>query len=334
MLSTLPIKPIGPSRGTPVLEYTIRGFVKSGWQVHFLAGFKPEPEYDLDSSSILLTWFSLDKLVRLSEIRKLGYFFRFLLAVGYFGCFLLKGIKVAFREDVDLIYAWDPYSSVPGKVLSLLFGKPLVTRILGTSLKEKDLNIFYKIRRWHIVLSYKFHGSLIVMTNDGTQGDKVLRKLGIDMQKVRFWMNGVDRDHFRVLPNRDVSRERLKVRRRHVLLCISRLANWKRVDRSINALPRVIERHPDTILIVVGDGSERKRLEKLAAELGVLDYVRFEGAVPHHEIPKYYAAADIFLSFYDWSNVGNPLLEAMMSGKCIVTLNNGCLLYTSPSPRD
>lgn len=33
--------------------------------------------------------------------------------------------------------------------------------------------------------------------------------------------------------------------------------------------------------------------------------------------------ADIFLSVNDLGNVGNPLLEAMVCGKCIVTLNNG-----------
>ncbi|MEM4675392.1 MAG: glycosyltransferase family 4 protein [Nitrososphaerota archaeon] len=77
------------------------------------------------------------------------------------------------------------------------------------------------------------------------------------------------------------------------------------------------------MLVIIGEGPERSRLEQLAIKLGVENHVRFEGAVLHKEIPKYLAAADIFLSFYDWSNVGNPLLEAMMAGKCIVTLNNG-----------
>ena len=34
-------------------------------------------------------------------------------------------------------------------------------------------------------------------------------------------------------------------------------------------------------------------------------------------------ASDAFLSFYDLSNVGNPLLEAMMCKKPIITLDNG-----------
>jgi glycosyltransferase involved in cell wall biosynthesis len=37
----------------------------------------------------------------------------------------------------------------------------------------------------------------------------------------------------------------------------------------------------------------------------------------------YYAAADVFVSLYDVSNVGNPLLEAMVAGKCCVALDVG-----------
>ena len=131
------------------------------------------------------------------------------------------------------------------------------------------------------------------------------------------------RELLREMSEEGQARTALNLMSQHVLLTVSRLAGWKCVDRSIQALPNVLRRFSSTILIVVGDGPERERLERLALEVGVRDHVRFEGAVPHSEIPKYLAAADIFLSFYDLSNVGNPLLEAMMAGKCIITLNNG-----------
>ncbi len=161
------------------------------------------------------------------------------------------------------------------------------------------------------------------MTNDGTQGDRVLQQLGVEIGRVRFWLNGVNWESFRFMPQSQEAKTFLKLHAKYVLLCLSRLHSWKRVDRSLRALPAVLERFPDTVLVIVGDGPERKRLEQLALELGVREHVRFEGAVPHTRVPKYLAAADIFLSLYDLSNVGNPLLEAMMAGKCIVTLNNG-----------
>jgi glycosyltransferase involved in cell wall biosynthesis len=165
---------------------------------------------------------------------------------------------------------------------------------------------------------------LAIMTNDGSQGDRVLEVLGAKNNRTRFWMNGVDWEMFTPLPDRQECRRKLHIAASHpLLLTVSRLVDLKRVDRAITALPNVLQGHPDCDLVIVGEGPERGRLEQLAASLEVQAHVSFAGSVPHSNVPEYLAAADVFLSFYDWSNVGNPLLEAMMAGKCIVTLDNG-----------
>jgi glycosyltransferase involved in cell wall biosynthesis len=57
--------------------------------------------------------------------------------------------------------------------------------------------------------------------------------------------------------------------------------------------------------------------------LGVEDYVKFVGAVNHKDIGQLLNAADLFVSLYELSNVGNPILEALCCGKCVVSINNG-----------
>ncbi|MCK4245393.1 MAG: glycosyltransferase family 4 protein, partial [Candidatus Omnitrophica bacterium] len=52
-------------------------------------------------------------------------------------------------------------------------------------------------------------------------------------------------------------------------------------------------------------------------------YVRFVGAVTLEKVADYMNAADIFVLVNDFSNVSNGLYEAMVCGKCIVTLDNG-----------
>ena len=73
----------------------------------------------------------------------------------------------------------------------------------------------------------------------------------------------------------------------------------------------------------MGDGPKKTKLEQLTNKLGIKQNVRLERAVPHNKVLKYLAVTNIFLSFNDWSNMGNPLLKAMIAGKYIVTLNNG-----------
>jgi glycosyltransferase involved in cell wall biosynthesis len=76
-------------------------------------------------------------------------------------------------------------------------------------------------------------------------------------------------------------------------------------------------------LLIVGDGEERANLEAQSKALGLQASVTFVGGVPQPEVQRYLWAADVFLSVNELSNVGNPLLEAMVAGRCILTLDEG-----------
>jgi glycosyltransferase involved in cell wall biosynthesis len=58
-----------------------------------------------------------------------------------------------------------------------------------------------------------------------------------------------------------------------------RLKKYKGVDQFISAVASVIKTHPGLRAVIVGQGDDRQRLERLAAELGVKDTVTFTGYV-------------------------------------------------------
>jgi len=323
MMSTLAIQPLAPAYGTPVITYALRAYLKAGWTIYFIAGFKPDPIDDELVRHLRVSWFAVPWLRALGRLRKIGFFARTIWWMMAQVLFFIKGFRIISKHKVNLIYTWDVDAAPAGWLLSRVYPIPWVARYLGTFLWDQKKKRAWKLRSWQQVLAYKLPADMVIMTDDGTFGDRVLRSLGVDMKRVRFWMNGVDRESFTSLPDKIQARRELGINSKWVLLTLSRLHSWKRVDRAIQALPEILRVFPNTVLLVVGDGPERKRLERLAMDLGVAKHIRFEGAVPHRDVPKYLAAADVFLSFYDLSNVGNPLLEAMMAGKCIVTLNNG-----------
>jgi glycosyltransferase involved in cell wall biosynthesis len=88
-------------------------------------------------------------------------------------------------------------------------------------------------------------------------------------------------------------------------------------------MPKVLAWAPDALLLVVGDGEERARLEALARDCGVAERVRFVGAVPQADVMRYMHASEVFLAVADLSNVGNPLLESMACGMCVVAVDAG-----------
>lgn len=89
-----------------------------------------------------------------------------------------------------------------------------------------------------------------------------------------------------------------------------RLFKKNGVQHFVRAVPLILEAIPVEAL-VVGDGPERPRLERLARELGATEHVRFLGARPHREMPGYLSSAEIavFPSLMEATSVA--ALEAM-----------------------
>ena len=103
------------------------------------------------------------------------------------------------------------------------------------------------------------------------------------------------------------------------LLYVGRLAPKKGVDYLIEAVAEI-----DASLTVVGDGSERTRLERLARETGA--DVTFEGEVSPEAVQRYYRSAGVFaLASTEGEGMPNVVLEAMSWGLPVVATDSGGL---------
>jgi glycosyltransferase involved in cell wall biosynthesis len=102
-----------------------------------------------------------------------------------------------------------------------------------------------------------------------------------------------------------------------IVLSVGRLSKEKGHAELIRAMPDVIG-HCDfpVALLIVGDGPEQSRLERLCARLGLTEHVRFLGYRP--DVSPYYAAADVFALTSHSEGSPNVLLEAMDAGVPIV----------------
>lgn len=79
-----------------------------------------------------------------------------------------------------------------------------------------------------------------------------------------------------------------------LVVCVARLVRRKGQDSLIRAWPEVLRTWPGAHLVLVGDGPDRRHLERLARWYGVSDRVHLIGSVPHEDVPRYLAAADVF----------------------------------------
>ena len=105
-----------------------------------------------------------------------------------------------------------------------------------------------------------------------------------------------------------------------LLLFVGRFMPWKGIDTAIRALAHI----PRARLVLAGDGQERPNLEVLVAELGLSERVSFLGALPRHELPGVYAAADLLLATsYASETFGIGPVESQACGLPVVASNFG-----------
>jgi len=165
---------------------------------------------------------------------------------------------------------------------------------------------------------------LTIMTNDGTRGDRVLKAMRVPQTRWRFWLNGVQKDMR--LPNFDRKAQKVGLGLDPdciILMTTGRLEYWKRQDRVIRALPRIIAEFPNTKYTLIGEGPIRNNLESLARELGILDHIWFVGAVPNESLSTYLNVADIYCQVNDLSNLSTTLMEALAAGCACITRDVG-----------
>ncbi len=229
------------------------------------------------------------------------------LAVKRFMANLIKGGRRFDVIDAHYVYP----DGVAAALLARDLGLPFVMTGRGS-----DLNVIPRYALPRRQISWAIGRAAAVITVSGDLRRRSL-ELGAPPDRVHVLRNGVSLETFHP-HDRDDSRARLSVSG-PMLLCVGNLIPLKGHDLALHALADIL----GATLVLVGDGTERARLAKLAEELGVTERVRFLGRVAHSELAAIYSAADALLlpsMSEGWANV---LLEAMACGTPVVATTVG-----------
>jgi len=293
-------------------EYRLlRGLFKRGHEVHFMI-----PSTNEVSRSTVFEGIRIHQFRRLFHAPIIS-----LLSLISFGALeAIRTIKECGKPDVF-------YGISVGAVTSCILGKiyrePNITRIFGTTLLPHLSSPLKMLHRSNMeeLLVFKTPCKYMIITDDGTRGDEVARRLNVQCHKIKFWRNGVDvAQPF----DRNVFKRSLGISAStKIVITLCRLEKWKGVHRIIEVMPDIIAKDEKVILLIVGDGEERDNLEELSNKLNMGRFIKFVGAVSHDEALKYLGIADIFVSLQDYTNLSLPLMEAAANRLCIVTSNSG-----------
>lgn len=211
-------------------------------------------------------------------------------SMGWIGKFVARNLKVPCLHTYHTMYEDYLHYIANGKLL-----KP------------------YHVKQ--MTKTFAFHMSGIIAPS--TRVQTLLQKYGVKSE-IRVIPTGVDISQFEQIETEDY-RSKLDISEdRPVMLALSRLAFEKNTQEIIDGMPAIIEKVPNVLLLIVGDGPARETLEEQTESLNLKDNVRFIGEVDNDEVFHFYQLADLFVSASVTESQGLTFIEALAAGTPVI----------------
>ena len=113
-------------------------------------------------------------------------------------------------------------------------------------------------------------------------------------------------------------KEVLGIAGRPVIGIVGRLAHQKGHTILLDAMAEVIKEFPDVVLMIIGEGPERYKLEDKASALNIDKNILWMGAQPQNKVFELYGIMDVFAMPSLYEGFGLTAAEAMAAGVPVV----------------
>ncbi|MFZ7138903.1 MAG: glycosyltransferase family 4 protein, partial [archaeon] len=201
------------------------------------------------------------------------------------------------------------FTSLEAAVAAKIVHKPLILTIHDVGVSYQDYLIMRGVRPVFdsTVVNYIFGCANAVIAQNDVTYDCASK---FDPKRIVVIPQAVDFETFKPCEDKG----------EYVTFMAARLVSQKGGEAFIRAIPRILTAVEGTKFLVIGDGTQRHFLEKLASKLGVREHVKFVGRVAHNEVPEYLSQTKIAVFP---APAGLAMLEAAAMKRPVITTKNG-----------
>lgn len=230
----------------------------------------------------------------------------------------LNAYKLIKKYNPEIIHA---HWLIPQGVIAAMLKKKsmkLIVTIHGSDLFPLKNKLFMSIQK-------KILENCDVCTlNSEATKNELLKRFREFKKKVIVIPMGVDTKLF---SKKNAKSKFNEYKDKKIILFVGRLNEQKGIEYLVKAMPIINKKIKNTLLLIAGEGSHKKELQKLADSLNVKN-IEFLGALRHDKLAGYYNLADVFVLPSVTSRIGTEglglvLLEAMSCGTPVIGTNTG-----------
>lgn len=218
--------------------------------------------------------------------------------------------KVLRDEQPDILHTHLFHADILGRIVGKLAGfRRIVSTIhnidIGGKLRETLLSVTKSLVDKNIAVS-------------GVVAKSAIEKGTTKKRDVVTIYNGVDVDNFPLQDKQEMRNELGIPEEKRVFVSVGSLTRQKGYGYLINAVANL---DSDAVFIILGEGNQRRALEKQISKLNLEDKVLLKGRVDN--VNDYLQAADFFIMPSLWEGFSVALLEAALAGKVIIATDVG-----------
>jgi phosphatidylinositol alpha-1,6-mannosyltransferase len=159
----------------------------------------------------------------------------------------------------------------------------------------------------------------------------VAEKLGVTKDRISVIPLSVDLSYWQRLRASPsfLNRWSPRLRGKKVILSLGRLVERKGFDMVISAMPSILNRVPEALFVICGDGPDKGRLKGMVERKQLQQHVLFAGSVSDDDKKAFVDSCHVFtmpcreLSNGDFEGFGIVFLEAGICRKPVVAGNSG-----------
>jgi len=196
-------------------------------------------------------------------------------------------------------------------------GKPVLLTLYGTEIwhyrpRRVTVDLFTRAYRAASAITF-YSARLLDRAHDAGLGRRGLQVIYPSVADAFTWHDEEAQAQVR---------SELRLQNRHVLVNVKRLHPLAGQRHLIEAMTDVVRAHPDTRLIICGEGSLRDELTRISRSAGVERHVWFPGLVDNSLVARYCAAADLFVLPSLLEALPTVAVEALACGTPVISSDN------------